>query len=232
MPSMGPLLPVFALAAGVVVSCVAAAGVPHVDIPSCSRGKGFLEYSKSVPERTAFPRTQVGLCYSDLYLHINFVAHDEVNFYFNSSQGTNDDIWKYEVMEAFIQKGKDDPKSYLEFEVNPDNVTYQAFIFNPSKNRADGAPFEHAFIKDPAAIGIQSTTILDRDGRLWMSNVQIPLGLFGVYRDKAKGTLWRMNFFRTVVDPKTYPQQELGAWSPPDKANFHITPFFGIARFV
>lgn len=41
-----------------------------------------------------------------------------------------------------------------------------------------------------------------------------------------------MNFFRTVVDPKTFPNQTLGAWSPNGEPNFHNTPKFGHVEFV
>ncbi|KAF5137268.1 Extracellular protein [Metarhizium anisopliae] len=206
--------------------------VPSVTVPACSRGVGTVKYDKTVPDLKPFPRTQVDLCYNDTHLDIKFTARDEVNFYFNSSQGTNADIWEYEVMEAFIYKGTDNPQTYFEFEVNPNNVTYQAFVYNPSKVRADGAPFDHFFVSDPPADGFSAVTKLDKPNQLWVSDVKIPLGLFNVDKGQAKGTQWRMNFFRTVVSPQTYPDQELGAWSVPNKASFHITPYFGYVKFV
>lgn len=205
--------------------------VPSVNVPACPR-VGTIKYDKTVPDLKAFPRTQVDLCYTDTHLDIKFTARDEVNFYFNSSQGTNGDIWMYEVMEAFIYKGTDNPQTYLEFEVNPNNVTYQAFVYNPSKVRADGAPFDHFFVSDPATDGFSAVTTLDKPKQLWVSDVKIPLGLFNVDKGKARGTDWRMNFFRTTVSPQTYPDQGLGAWSVPNKASFHITPYFGKVKFV
>uniref|UniRef100_A0A1Y1MK77 Carbohydrate-binding domain-containing protein n=1 Tax=Photinus pyralis TaxID=7054 RepID=A0A1Y1MK77_PHOPY len=206
--------------------------VPSVTVPACCRGVGTVKYDKTVPDLKPFPRTQVDLCYTDTHLDIKFTARDEVNFYFNSSQGTNADIWEYEVMEAFIYKGTDNPQTYFEFEVNPNNVTYQAFLYNPSKVRADGAPFDHFFVSDPPADGFSAATKLDKPNQLWVSDVKIPLGLFNVDNGQAKGTQWRMNFFRTVVSPQTYPDQALGAWSVPNKASFHITPYFGNVKFV
>ena len=204
---------------------------PNIDVPAypCI---STISYCKSVPDGTLFPRTEVDLCYTDEHLHVSFIAYGEVSFYFNASQSTNDDIWKYEVMEAFIQKGTDDPQTYLEFEVNPNNVTYQAFVYNPSKLRANGEPFDHRFISDPAMHGFSSMTKLDMANKLWRSDVKIPLGLFNVDKGEARGTQWRMNFFRTVTSPNSYPKQELGAWNPPDKADFHITSFLGRVHFV
>ncbi|OAQ65356.1 carbohydrate-binding domain, family 9-like, subgroup [Pochonia chlamydosporia 170] len=206
--------------------------VPSVDVPSCSRGVGTIKYNKSVPDLKPFPLTEVDLCYTDTHLDIRFIARDEVNFYYNLSQSTNANIWEYEVMEAFIYKGTDNPKKYLEFEVNPNNITYQAFVYNPSKVRADGAPFDHFFVLDPGTDGFSAVTKLVKPKQLWVSDVKIPLGLFNIDTGRAKGTEWRMNFFRTVVSSQTYPNQDLGAWSVPNKAEFHITSYFGKVKFV
>ena len=133
-------------------------------------------------------------------------------------------------MEAFLYHGENDPSTYLEFEINPNNVTYQAFVYNPSKVRAEGAPFDHAFLSTPKADGVKASTEVDKKRGFWGSEVVIPLALFNV--DKPKGSHWRMNFLRTVTSPKMYPDQELGAWSPPNEANFHITSKFGRVVFV
>ncbi|KAM5349948.1 hypothetical protein ACJ41O_006453 [Fusarium nematophilum] len=205
--------------------------VPSVNVPACP-GLGTIRYSKSVPDQSDFPLTQVDLCYTRTSLALTFTAYDETNFYFDPKQGTNDDIWEYEVMEAFIYKGTDDPQTYFEFEINPNNVTYQAFVYNPSKDRAEGAPFDHFFVSDPAADGFSATTKLNKRAKRWVSKVKIPLGIFNVDVGAAKGTKWRMNFFRTVTSPSTFPDQELGAWSSPDKASFHITKYFGHVKFI
>ncbi|KAM0234306.1 hypothetical protein ACHAPO_006694 [Fusarium lateritium] len=210
---------------------LAVAHVPSVSVPPCPK-YGTVKFSKSVPDGDPFPRTEVDLCYTDTALSLQFTALDEKYFYFNESQGTNDDIWAYEVVEAFIYKGTDDPQTYLEYEINPNNVTYQAFVYNPSKIRAEGAPFDHFFISDPKGDGFAAETQLSRRAKKWVSKAQIPLGLFNVDPGCARGTKWRMNFFRTVTSPKMFPDQDLGGWSSPDKASFHITKFFGHVNFV
>ncbi|KAH6609980.1 hypothetical protein Trco_003326 [Trichoderma cornu-damae] len=227
---MHHLLTLTAATAGLFATA-SATEVPGVNVPSCP-GIGTISFSRSVPDLTPFPRTQVNLCYTDKSLELTFIAYDEVNFFFNSSQGTNDDIWEYEVMEAFLYKGTEDPQTYVELEVNPNNVTYQAFVYNPSKNRTAGAPFDHFFISDPATDGFSAKTVLNKPAKMWESSVTVPLGIFNVDVGKAKGTKWRMNFFRTVVRPETYPNQGLGAWSPPDQASFHITKYFGNVNFI
>jgi hypothetical protein len=205
--------------------------LPSLRVPSCPK-TGTITYNQSVPNKTVFPLTQVDICYTSHSIELTLTAHQETNFFFNASQGTNDDIWAYEVMEAFISLGTADPQTYLEFEINPNNITYQALVYNPSKVRASGAPFDHFFITQPIVDGLTAETTIDRASEKWISTASIPLGLFNVDEGKAKGTEWRMNFFRTVVSPASFPDQELGAWSTPPQASFHITPSFGKVWFI
>jgi hypothetical protein len=201
-------------------------------VPACPR-KGTTTYTGRVPDQTKdFALTQVDMCYTDTAIAITFTAYNETNFYFDPDHGTNDDIWEYEVMEAFIHHGTEDPQTYLEFEVNPNNVTYQSFIYNPTEVRAEGAPFDHFFVSDPAGDGFTAKTTLDKEAETWVSDVEIPLALFNVKNGKAQGTKWRMQFLRTITSPDTFPDQELGAWNPPDEANFHITKFMGRVLFI
>ncbi|EEQ30894.1 hypothetical protein McanMca71_003455 [Microsporum canis] len=216
------------LAVATAVNC-AAAYDPVFQVPRCPL-RFSLDFDKTVPDQKPFPRTTVRLCYDTKTINLKFEAKDEKYFYFDPEQKINDDIWKYEVMEAFISSGHADPSTYLEFEVSPNNITYQAFVYNPSKNRADGAPFDHAFITNPIADGITSQTSLAQPQGKWTSEVRIPLALFNV--DSARGSRWRMNFFRTVTSKEMYPDQILGAWNSPDKASFHITSFFRKLVFV
>ncbi|KAI3319113.1 hypothetical protein HD806DRAFT_510039 [Xylariaceae sp. AK1471] len=207
--------------------------VPSLNVPSCNKGTGSVQYNKSVPNgESKFPLTKVDLCYTDSDIKITFTALEEVNFFYNESQTTNDPLYEYEVMEAFIYHGTNDPQSYFEFEVSPNNITWQAFIYNPSKVRATGAPFDNGMLANPIVDGLVTSTALDRNAGIWVSNASIPLGLFNVDDGQAKGTKWRMNFFRTIVSPDTFPDQGLGAWNPTNMSNFHMTPFFGKVFFV
>ncbi|KUI55758.1 hypothetical protein VP1G_03116 [Cytospora mali] len=185
---------------------------PTLHVPHCPN-TGSITYNKSVPDLDPFPETKVSLCYGKSFIHINFTALGEENFYYNSSISTNGEIYNYEVMEAFIYHGTNDPQTYLEFEVAPNNVTFQAFIYNPSKVRAAGAAFDRFYITDLADDGITAKTVLDYTANTWISDVQIPLGLLNVDKGMAKGTRWRMNFFRTITGPATFPNQTYGGWS-------------------
>jgi hypothetical protein len=205
--------------------------LPHLDVPACP-AKATTAYDKSVPDLADFPPTQVDICWTNSHFEIDFTAHAETSFFVNSSYANNDPIWQYTVMETFIATGAEDPTKYLEFEVAPNNVTWTAFIHNPSKVRDDDAPLETFYIDDPLAAGISAHTVLDKETHIWTSYTKIPLHLFHIEEGHAKGTKWRMNFFRTVTSPEMFPKQLYGAWNPPNKANFHMTPFFGNIELV
>jgi hypothetical protein len=219
-------------AAVLLAQATFALNVPTLNVPACPK-KATITYNKTVPDLADFPKTQVDLCYDDSSIKITFIAYNETNFYYNTSLGNNQEIYNYEVMEAFIYQGTKDPQTYLEYEINPGNVTYSAFVYNPSKVRAPGAPFDHFYINNTHVDGFTAATTLDRYAKKWTSNVQIPLGIFNVDKGEARGTQWRMNFYRTVVGRQTFPNQLLGSWSPPtDAPSFHETPYFGRVTFV
>lgn len=221
--------------AGIVALAHLAVGTittPHVRVPSCQHSQAaHLSYSKALPDLSPFPLTHIDLCYSEKFVEFTLTAYNETSFYYNASQGTNDLIFEYEVMEIFMAKESEVPITYFEFEVNPNNVTLQTFVFNPSGRRLPETPFDHFVVLDPFTDGIAAKTVLDRPGQVWTSQVKIPLGFFNVYDGKAKGTKWRMNFFRTVTNSTMFPKQLMGAWSPPDVADFHVTPYFGHFTF-
>ncbi|EME38826.1 hypothetical protein DOTSEDRAFT_139710 [Dothistroma septosporum NZE10] len=215
----------------VATAAATALAVPSLDVPRCPE-RSTITYDKSVPDLKDFPLTQVELCYDDTFIRIDFTAYNETNFYYNKTLTTNDPIFNYEVQETFISRCISDPTTYLEFEVAPNNVTFNAFIYNPSKTREEGAPFDTFYIQDPVKDKLTVETTVDKEQETWTSKAQIPLKLFNVEDGKAKGTEWRMNFFRIVCNAETCPNEQLGAWSPPDAASFHKTPFFGKVKFV
>ncbi|KAJ1959754.1 hypothetical protein GGI12_004168 [Dipsacomyces acuminosporus] len=199
-------------------------------VPACP-SVASARFSSGIPDASSpCPKTQVDICYTSTTLNFVFTAYDEANFYFDPKQGTNGDIWAYEVMEAFIYKGHQDPQFYFEYEVSPNNITYNSFVYNPSRVRTKGQPFDHAFISDPFGDGFKVSTALDKPNKKWTSSSTIPLALFNA--ENPHGTVWRMNFFRTVTSPNTYPDQQLCGWKNTGAANFHVTPAFGVLFFV
>ncbi|KAJ2852266.1 hypothetical protein IWW36_000409 [Coemansia brasiliensis] len=206
------------------------AHIADLNVPACPQKETFT-FNNGIPSvDLSCPLTQVSMCYTSTQLKIDFTAFNETNFFFDPDQGTNGDIWEYEVVEAFIYKGNDDPQTYFEYEVNANNVSYNAFVYNPSRVRAADAPFDHAFVVDPFGDGFEVDTQVDKSKHIWHSSNIIPLALFN--GENPRGSSWRMNFFRTVTSPTTYPNQQLCGWKNTGAANFHISAAFGTVRFV
>lgn len=126
-PITMPYLPPILTAALFLLPSVLSTKVPSLSVPACP-SRGTIHYNNLVPNRTHdFPPTQVDLCYTDTDIHLRFTAYNETNFYYNSSYTTNDPIFEYEVMEAFVARTESDPRTYLEVEVAPNNVVRLGF---------------------------------------------------------------------------------------------------------
>lgn len=56
--------------------------VPSLDVPACP-SIGTISYHNTVPstDNSAFPITEVALCYDDSFIQITFTALEEENFY-------------------------------------------------------------------------------------------------------------------------------------------------------
>ncbi|KAJ2440746.1 hypothetical protein H4S00_001036 [Coemansia sp. D1744] len=208
---------------------VASTSDGSVDVPNCP-ATASVAFTTAIPSGTPCPLTRIDLCYTSTTLNLVFTAYNETNFYYNPDHKTNDDIWAYEAMEAFIAKGSDDPQTYLEYEVGPNNVTFNAFIYNPSRVRREGAPMDQAFISDPLGDGFKAVTWLNKLAGTWTTESQIPLALFN--GEDSTGSVWRMNFFRTITSASEFPEQKLCGWRNTGEANFHVTPAFGTIKFV
>lgn len=121
-PTTMPRLPPTLVSALFLLPSVLSTKLPSLSVPACP-SHGTIHYNNLVPNRTHdFPPTQVDLCYTDTDIHLRFTAYNETNFYYNSSYTTNDPVYEYEVMEAFVARTESDPRTYLEVEVAPNNV--------------------------------------------------------------------------------------------------------------
>jgi hypothetical protein len=204
--------------------------VPSLNVPSCPV-KTFFKFNTSAPDGTPFPLTEFRICWGWDGFSIDFYGSDEMTWLFNPNYTTNDPIYQYEAIQVLIAPGTENPATYLELDIAPNNVTYSAIVYNPSFIRWPGQPFDKALLNGPAD-GIYANTVLEPQFKTWRTYMEIPFSLFNIVGGQGNGTQWRMNFARTVTTPKTFPKQTLGAWSPPDEASIHKSPFFGHVTFV
>ncbi|KAF0719823.1 Aste57867_768 [Aphanomyces stellatus] len=207
--------------------------VPSIQVFPCPTIT-TVSIAQHLVDRGPYPPTTVDLCYTNTTFNLVFSTDHEDTFWVNTSYGHNDNIWEYNVFEAFIALGVNDPVEYFEFEVSPTNQSYSAYILNPHKDFS--WPVGHFFVgkneSDARDLGIRVATETDHAAHTWVSHVELGLDLFDVGDDSPQGTQWRMNFMRKITDPTLFPAQNCGAWNAPNVYNFHETPCFGRVKFA
>lgn len=142
----------------------------------------------------------------------------------------DDKLWEEEVVEAFIDPDNDG-RNYLEIEVSPGNVTFDARIesFPTPRNIPVFARFEAEGLE--TAVQVRGT-LDDRDDHDegWDCEIAIPWRAFPETggRPPKAGSAWSANFFRC---DHSRGRGEYQAWSTVE-GSFHAPERFGLLVFV
>lgn len=167
----------------------------------------------------AAPRlsTVVRACWTDRALHFRFECEDD---HVVATMGRRDDpLYDEDVVEVFLDESGEG-ENYLEFEVSPANVLFDAEVtyFEEGRIRADTGW---------DAVGIE-TTAIETDAGTRCVELHIP---FENFREApTDGTVWRWNAYR--IDEDRDGTRQYSAWSPTGKINFHMPGKFGKLLFV
>ncbi|HEX5760136.1 MAG TPA: carbohydrate-binding family 9-like protein [Thermoanaerobaculia bacterium] len=143
--------------------------------------------------------------------------------------GRDAPIYEEEVVELFLAPGAEDPGRYVEFEVAPTGVFFDALIGNPNRRRAG---LEIGTEWDCAGVVWEAGELPERaaGAQDWWAALAVPwrgvLGALG----RPPGELppvWRANFYR--IDRPRDGAPEHSAWSPTlvAPADFHRPARFG-----
>ncbi|MFD0672390.1 carbohydrate-binding family 9-like protein [Cohnella sp. GCM10027633] len=167
----------------------------------------------------AAPRlaTKVKACWTDRALHIRFDCEDD---HVVSTMGRRDDpLYEEDVVEVFLDE-TGEGRTYLEFEVSPANVLFDAEVtyYAEGSIRAD---------TDWDAVGIETSAGASGAGARF-AELRIPFENFR--RAPSGGTAWRWNAYR--IDEDRSGVRQYSAWSPTGKVNFHMPGKFGELLFV
>jgi hypothetical protein len=180
-------------------------------------------------------KTIVELSVDNNYLEVRFSCLDDPfvneNHYFDDNSG----MWNQEVFEVFIANGKEDPKNYLEIEINPNNALFIAEIHNPDQL---GLSLSLDFI-DPLKSGIVHE--VNKESRSWGGYLLLPLSLVQ-YPGPEKGDQFRVNFYRTILQKKqnskswkcSAENSIFACWNSTmaDEPNFHRSECFGYLKLL
>ncbi len=179
----------------------------------------------SVPRQS----TEVKCCWDDQHLYVAFACRDRDIW--GNFENRDDPIYDEEVVEVFLAP-TGDVRHYFEIEVSPNNVIFDARVFNPEGDRKMML-VEREWNAEGLRTAVRvSGTINDRESPDigWIAEMAIPFVDLGLTAPPAVGTVWRANFYRIERGETA----EFSAWSPTyrDPADFHAPAAFGEIVFA
>lgn len=158
--------------------------------------------------------TSVKVCRDQQMLRIRFECDDD--FVVSRFSQRDEPLYEQDVVEVFIDE-EGSGKRYIELEVSPNNVIFDAVI-----HFRGGIPGVHA---EWDMEGLTTSVLVDGNRRIY--DVALPLDSF--MNVPAVGTVWRVNFYR--IDEDAEGRRQYQAWSPTGAIDSHVPCRFGTMRF-
>ncbi len=198
---------------------------PHLDTnPASSFWRGSEPvymtrnaHGKSEPKYRTETRTR----WTSQNLYILFVCPYE-NLYLkpspNSTAETNE-LWNWDVAEAFIGTDFKNIRRYKEFELSPQGEWVDLDIDLNKPNDEDGWKWNS---------GLEVSARIDAAAHVWYGAMRIPYKAIDS-RPAAAGNMLRINLFRCQG---ASPNRKYLAWQPPMRDSFHTPEKFGILELV
>jgi hypothetical protein len=160
--------------------------------------------------------------YDDDNLYIAFICNDRDIY----SSFTNRDqhLWEEEAVEVFIDVD-DEPNTYVEIELSPNNVLFDSYIVHPMNiDIEETSKFDLPGIKTAVSVNGTLNFRTDED-KSWTAEIAIPFSniMKSFNSDILKAAKWKINYYRVDRDddgPTHY------AWSP-TMGRFHKPSVFG-----
>lgn len=166
-------------------------------------------------------KTEVRTRWTTQNLYILFVCpYEELNLKPspNSSTETNE-LWNWDVAEAFIGADFNQIRRYKEFELSPQGEWVDLDIDLDKPNHAGGWRWNS---------GLTVSARIDKAARIWYGAMRIPYSAIDT-RQASPGNTLRINFFRCQGPTAT---RHLIAWQPPMSHTFHVPERFGTIKLV
>jgi len=174
-------------------------------------------FGKTVSHFRATVRTR----WTEKNIYFLFASpYDELHLKPNpTTQKETNELWNWDVAEAFIGSDFNDIQRYKEFEVSPQGEWVDLDIDLHKPHHEDGWMWNSGF---------ESAARIDRSEHMWYAAMRIPFSAIDHQVPVAGHTL-RINFFFSQGTPAHH--HEL-AWQPPLKETFHVPERFGLIRLV
>ncbi|MEW5692578.1 MAG: carbohydrate-binding family 9-like protein [Candidatus Hydrogenedentota bacterium] len=183
------------------------------------RAKKLNEFYEIKTNKKVKDETVVRVCYDKDNLYIAFECKDDILI--NNITDNDGPVYSDDACEVFIDI-KGEGKTYFEFEVNPVNTVFDAYIKYSQK-----IDFENAIKWDCKELKTASSVEEDYKHLRWVTEIKIPLKSLRI-SDNIKGKKWAINFYRIDVDINQ--ATKYYAWSK-TKNWFHEPECFGVIIF-
>ena len=185
-------------------------GAPAIFMENDTRGNPVPGYRGEVRSR-----------WTDRNLYFLFICpYEQLNLKPNpTSTAETNELWNWDVAEAFIGSDFKNIRKYKEFEVSPQGEWVDLDIDLDSPHHEDGWTWNS---------GIQVSARIDAAGKIWYAFMQIPYASIDS-RPPAEGNVLRINFFRSQG---ARPNHKLLTWQPTGKPTFHVPEAFGTIKLV
>ena len=214
-----------AFAADDVIQSTWAATDPQLDTnPASSFWRGSkVSYIETDALGKAEPkyRTELRTRWTDRNLYILFICpYEELNLKPNpnTAEETNE-LWNWDVAEAFIGSDFKNIRRYKEFELSPQGEWVDLDIDLEKPHHEDGWKWNSGF---------KVSARIDKAAHVWYGAMRIPYSAIDI-RPAAAGNTLRINLFRCQGLP---PARKYLAWRAPMTDSFHVPERFGILKFV
>jgi len=152
-----------------------------------------VHFKQSVGGTPIKEETVVKLKYDRLFLEIQFECRNNPRVNQNHYDKNNTALYKQEVFEVFISKGKEVQEGYFEIEINPNNALFLARINTAYKS---DKTFNIAML-DPDKEGLVHTVEKNITTNSWKGYIKIPLKLLGRPMPAA-AVIYRLNIYRII----------------------------------
>jgi Carbohydrate family 9 binding domain-like len=169
-------------------------------------------YGHPVPQL----RTEVRSRWTNDSLYLLFVCpYEKLNLKPSpDTKKETNQLWNWDVAEAFIGSDFQHIRRYKEFELSPQGEWLDLDI------DLDRPHDEHGWTWNS---GFETTARIDPKRKIWYGAMRIPFAAIDS-RPPRIGSVFRVNFFRAQGSP---PERHLLAWQAPMGESFHVPERFG-----
>lgn len=166
-------------------------------------------------------RTEIRSRWTATHLYLLYVCpYEELNLKPDAvlTQETNE-LWKWDVAEAFLGSDFKNIRRYKEFEVSPQGEWIDLDVDLALPHHEVGWTWNS---------GMEVAARIDRKNKVWYGAMRIPFSSL-IPQVPTKGTVFRANFFRSQGPEEN---SRNIAWKAPMTATFHTPERFGTLKLV